>query len=146
MRRIKQVVHSTRGQNLVEFALIAPVMFLLLFGIIDFGLFLHERITIQHAVREGARYGAVHAACPDIQKRTSEEAHGLFAEGDVTVWYEQADGSATSVASAGDTVKISVPFVFKTPLLPRFGLSPTLDVEASARLEMAVPNAGGCGP
>jgi len=45
-----------RAQSLVEFALIAPVLFLLLFGILEFGLLLHAYITMQHAVDEAARY------------------------------------------------------------------------------------------
>ncbi|WP_259295158.1 TadE/TadG family type IV pilus assembly protein [Paraburkholderia sp. DHOC27] len=40
----------------IEFALIAPVLFLLLFIAVDLGLLLWVNLTMQYAVREGARY------------------------------------------------------------------------------------------
>jgi len=44
-----------RSQGLTEFALIAPVLLLLTFGIIDFGRGLYFYITLQQAANEGAR-------------------------------------------------------------------------------------------
>ncbi len=46
---------AERSQSLVEFALVAPVLLLLLFGIIDFGRVIYTYITINQAVNEGAR-------------------------------------------------------------------------------------------
>jgi TadE-like protein len=43
------------SQGLVEFAIIAPVLLLLVFGIIDFGRGLYYYITLQQAANEGAR-------------------------------------------------------------------------------------------
>ena len=48
-----------RGVAALEFALIAPVFFLLIFGIIDFGLGIWTYNNISQAVREGARYAVV---------------------------------------------------------------------------------------
>lgn len=47
---------GTAGATLVEFALVAPAFLLLLFGIVEFGLLFWTTLTMQHAVREGARY------------------------------------------------------------------------------------------
>lgn len=48
-----------RGQTLVEFALVLPIMFTVVFGIIEF-CFLFESVdTVNFAAREGARVGAV---------------------------------------------------------------------------------------
>lgn len=44
-----------RSQSMVEFALVAPVLLLLIFGIIDFGRVIYEYVTINQAVNEGAR-------------------------------------------------------------------------------------------
>ncbi|CAG9179318.1 hypothetical protein LMG32289_04326 [Cupriavidus pampae] len=48
--------HRTRGASAVEFALVAPLFFLMLFSIIDFSAMMWANLTMQHAVREGARY------------------------------------------------------------------------------------------
>jgi TadE-like protein len=44
-----------RSQSIVEFAIIAPVLLLLLFGIVDFGRLIYIYATINQAVNEGAR-------------------------------------------------------------------------------------------
>ncbi len=45
----------TRGQSLVEFAVVLPVFLLILSGIMDFGFLLYSRMTVINAAREGAR-------------------------------------------------------------------------------------------
>jgi hypothetical protein len=45
------------GQAVAEFALIAPIFLLLIFGLIDTARLYQSWVTIQHAAREGARYG-----------------------------------------------------------------------------------------
>lgn len=55
------------GQALVEFALVAPIFFLLQFGIIEAGRFILYYQTLNNATREGARYAIVHGSnsfCP----------------------------------------------------------------------------------
>ena len=51
---------SLRAQDLIEFALVFPVLMLLLFGVIDFGRIFHVLIAISNAAREGARYGVIY--------------------------------------------------------------------------------------
>ena len=48
-----------RGQSLVEFALILPVLMIMVFGIIDFGMGLRSYISLTNATREGARFAAI---------------------------------------------------------------------------------------
>lgn len=50
----------TRGQALAEFAIVAPVFFLILFAIIDFGRYVYYTQILSNAAREGARYAIVH--------------------------------------------------------------------------------------
>ena len=54
-KRIESFLKSQRSQGLTEFAIIAPVILLLTFGIIDFGRALYIYITLQQAANEGAR-------------------------------------------------------------------------------------------
>lgn len=50
-----------RGANLVEFAILAPLLILLLFGIIEFGWLFGQYNDVRHGAREGARFAAVNA-------------------------------------------------------------------------------------
>jgi hypothetical protein len=69
---------SRRGQALAEFALVAPIFFLLLFGIIEAGRFMFYYEVLNHATREGARYAIVNGSnslyCP-----TGTPAPGSYA-------------------------------------------------------------------
>lgn len=50
---------NERGQSLVEFALILPLILLILMGILEFGILLNSYLSINHASKEGARLGAL---------------------------------------------------------------------------------------
>ncbi len=45
-----------RGQTLVEFALVLPLLFLLIVNVVNFGAFFFAWITVAHAARAGAQY------------------------------------------------------------------------------------------
>lgn len=53
-----------KGQGLVEFALILPVLLLVLMGIIEFGYVFAAYTSLFNAAREGSRYGAVRPLDP----------------------------------------------------------------------------------
>lgn len=57
------------GQTLVEFALIVPILLLLIFVALDFGIAYHRYHVITGAAREGARAGAVHKTDIEIETR-----------------------------------------------------------------------------
>jgi Flp pilus assembly protein TadG len=53
--------NRSRGQALVEFAIIVPIFMLLLFALLDFGRVIYAQQTITQDAREGARAGLVAA-------------------------------------------------------------------------------------
>ena len=60
-QRLTRWLRGQTSQGITEFALIAPVILLLTFGIIDFGRGMYFYVTLQQAANEGARV-AVHAS------------------------------------------------------------------------------------
>lgn len=57
MKRCKNGAHGERGQSLVEFALITPLLILIVMGVFDLGRAAYAYAVIASAAREGARYG-----------------------------------------------------------------------------------------
>ena len=53
------MVRDEQGGSLVEFAIVMPLLFVILFGIIDFGILLYDKAMITNASREGASAGIV---------------------------------------------------------------------------------------
>lgn len=59
MTRLRNYVRNNRGQAMVEFALLLPVLLLILCGIIEYGRVFNETLVVTAAAREGARAAAV---------------------------------------------------------------------------------------
>jgi len=74
-RRAAKRLPRDRGAAAVEFALLFPILLLIVFGIIDFGRALNAQITLTQAAREGARLAAV--GQPNVAARTQAAATGL---------------------------------------------------------------------
>lgn len=47
------------GAAAIEFALVVPLLLTLLFGVVDYGLWLNDSLNVRQGVREGARQGVV---------------------------------------------------------------------------------------
>jgi Flp pilus assembly protein TadG len=63
--RRKIEIGSERGQSLTEFALALPILALLLFAVIQFGIVFNNYVTLTDATRAGARKGAVARRLPN---------------------------------------------------------------------------------
>lgn len=50
---------GARGAAAVEFALVMPILFLVMFGILQYGLYFNDSLNTRQGVREGARLGVV---------------------------------------------------------------------------------------
>ncbi|TMD91226.1 MAG: pilus assembly protein [Chloroflexi bacterium] len=85
---VREWTRSERSQGMTEFALIAPVILLLTFGIIDFGRGLYFYITLQQAANEGARVavrasyfidpnGAFHTWPTDADVASAVQSHAV---------------------------------------------------------------------
>ena len=53
-----------RGAAAVEFALVVPILLMIVFGITDFGLWFSDSLNLRQGVREGARQGVVDDLTP----------------------------------------------------------------------------------
>src|SRR5439155_10491939 len=56
---VMRPLHGRRGQNLVEVALVLPILVIMMLGIVEFGFIYFVWGSVDNAVREGARYGAI---------------------------------------------------------------------------------------
>jgi Flp pilus assembly protein TadG len=66
---------ADRGAAAVEFALLLPLLLLIVLGIVDFGRMLNAQVTLTQAAREGARLVAL--GQPNVPGRTQAAATGL---------------------------------------------------------------------
>jgi Flp pilus assembly protein TadG len=71
MSRLKR---DDRGAVMVEFAIILPVLLLILLGIIEFGRAYNAQVSIQAAAREGARELALRHSSTAVENATRDGA------------------------------------------------------------------------
>jgi Flp pilus assembly protein TadG len=104
----------SRGQALVEVALVSPLFFALLFGLIDLGRVIWAIDSVGAAAREGARYASVHAGTNGIlgadtksSAAIKDYALGFVVAGginpSVTVCYSAVTIGSRTAGCSGDT-------------------------------------------
>jgi Flp pilus assembly protein TadG len=103
---------ADRGSVAVEFALLLPVLLLLLFGIIDFGRALNAQITLTQAAREGARLASLGLPNATVVSNTQTAATGVSPV-TVTVTSSCPVGAGAGVNAV---VKVTYAFSFVTPV------------------------------
>lgn len=142
-------IPNENGAAAVEFALIAGVLMMLIFGMLQFGIAFFELQTLRAATREGARLGAVGADVPQIQARVDSAALGVF-DGDfssIDVTYtdgvsetpgaacpepsEQDEGSRVRVSIDVSSAPAAVQQTFSVdiPMMPPITLDPEIEGE-----------------
>ncbi len=76
---LARIWRDDRGASALEFALTAPVFFLFLFGIIEFGLLFWTQLGLQHGTEMAARCATVNPTlCPSGSAITSYAAQQAF--------------------------------------------------------------------
>lgn len=108
------------GAAAVEFALVLPILLLLVFGIVDFGRAYHSQVTLTHAAREGVRILALSddgtTARQTITDRLSDTSTDPLAPGALGTVTMDA-GSTTDCDAATDArLTLTETFTFITPL------------------------------
>jgi len=123
---------GSRAQALVEFALVAPLCFLLIFAVIDFGRYVYYVQILNNAAREGARYAIVHGSNSlNPTGPTSSDPSGNAVKsvvrsyavgviGDSTVLVVNPSWNPTSLNTRGTrvTVQVTYPFHSVIPVVP----------------------------
>lgn len=125
-----------RGVAAVEFALIAPIVFLLLFGIVEFGLALWRKQVLTSAVREAARQGVV-ATNP---RKTIGQIQGVVGKYLADVGWDSglANTSVSAACTTAGGTQLVVSATYPTSLLIVSRLMPgTFTVDGNGNLSLS---------
>lgn len=135
-QRGRRMLSAEHGGSLVEFAIVMPLLFILLFGIIDFGILLYNQAVITNASREGARYGIVSRS----PRRTDEEISTFvrsFCDSNLLktfgTWTDPAVTPNYAGQDFGDPLSVQVQWQHRflaLPNLPGVGLSNPMTLSA----------------
>lgn len=117
-----------RGATAVEFALVLPVLLLLVIGILEFGRAYHVQTTLSNAARDGVRVMALQDSTTAAKTRVIASASTLDLDTSmITVAVEPSGpcSGAGSVANSTASVTIEYPLELLSGFLPIDGLTLT---------------------
>jgi len=96
-RRNGRAVHD-RGAAALEFALVLPILLILVLGIVEFGRVFNVQISVTNAAREGARVMAIRNSPADARAAAIAAAPAVnpaISAGNITVAPTDCDGGGT---------------------------------------------------
>ena len=67
-----------KGQSAVEFALVLPILLLIVCGILDFGWLFYNQLSVENACREGARVGCVNAQDAQLDQIVTDKVEAIL--------------------------------------------------------------------
>ena len=152
-------LRDERGQALTEFALVLPLLLLLLLGLIDFGKAINYWIDETHLANEGARWAAVNnnpgsgsgltlqqyilgqvdtAELAGQVQGTQQTAHAANVK---ICFYKASDGTSETTGSVGDTVEVLVTYNYNWLhfLVSKAGVGPTTTITGKSAMRLEVP-------
>ena len=119
-------VFDNKGTALVEFSLVAILLLVLAFGIIEMGFLMKDYLTLNQAAREGSRSAALGWTTTLITQRVQSAAVGMTIPSsnihllkwpedstpptDWSSWQTLGDGATYNDATAGDHVRIHIEY------------------------------------
>ena len=108
MRRVMTALRDPAGASALEFGVIAPILILLIIGMIEFGWVFQNQLAITHAAREGARLASVNDGANWDAGVVESRAYPLTT----------GDGLGISLSEDAESVTVSVTYPYDWQLLP----------------------------
>ena len=149
--KTKRIIKDQKGGALIEFAIILPLLVILVIGIIEFGLLCYNKQVIANASREGARAGIVQRTDDDGNTLLSNAEVGTLIEGIVQSYCSQrlitfGSNNPPTVVSNGMngvfqqdlSVQVTYIYNFLVPVLFQLGTTKTLNAETVMKMEAII--------
>jgi|RhiMethySRZTD1v2_1073278.scaffolds.fasta_scaffold762379_3 Flp pilus assembly protein TadG len=137
-------IKDETGQSLVEFALILPVLLLILFGLLAFGKAFNYWNDETHLAAEGARWAVVNTnpGGGSLQQYIQQQADSAELRGLARVCISFPTNPDTgSSGQVGDPVTVTVKstYTWMPFVSARAGLAPTTVISGSATMRLEAP-------
>ncbi len=134
-KKLRNRGKDERGAALIEFALVMPLLVILLMGIIDYGWAFAQNIDVRHGAREAGRLAMVDQSEAVILSRTCAAMDLVSSAPNVLIDLNTGGGSVGDAA----TIDVTADFSSLTGLLD-WALPTTLQSTVEIRLEQDATN------
>jgi Flp pilus assembly protein TadG len=131
MTRRIDIRNDERGQTMVEFTLVLPMLLIVLFGIVQFGIAFNNYVALTDAVRAGARTAAVSRTSSNPVADATSRVKTASGDLDPT----KVNVTVTSDWVHGDDVVVSATYPYSISLLGVIVASGNLTSKTTERVE-----------
>jgi Flp pilus assembly protein TadG len=143
---IRRLLRSSRGTNLLETALVLPLLLLITFSIIEFGAMFYAYLALENGVSQATRYGITGAVNGALSRQDSIMAAMRDATPTLTIADNQftfnylPQGGTTWLAGPGgpgDVEKVTINYTwdFMTPLIRPFFTNGQFQIQVSSSMK-----------
>lgn len=143
MKTMRKILKSTRGQSMVEMAIMLPLLLLMFFYIFEFGLILGSYVLIHDLARDGVRAGVVGDNEAAIE--THIKAHAVFLDTnriEVNTYINDTLPDVYTDRKVGDSLTVRIDYDHNV-ISPFIGIvvgdSVHIPAEYTMRIERVVP-------
>jgi len=122
---MSRIIKRLRGNAMIEFALVLPVLLILVAGIIDFSFLFYDKAIITNASREAARYGVVlltpsYASSAQVISYAQTYCSNYLVSFNGTAAVTVTATPSTTPPVFGSTLTVTVSYVYTDLLLHSF--------------------------
>jgi len=139
VKRLVQKIKNQKGAALVEFAIVLPLLLVLVFGMIEFSIMFYDKAVITNASREGARAGIVYNFPNRISASEITSTVSTYCSGRL-ITFGSTNQETTAVSgtcvNAGDTITVTVTYPYDYLVLPNLIQTLTGPINISAATAM----------
>ncbi len=128
---LKNNIKNERGQTMTELALVLPILLVLLFGIIQFGVIFNNYVTLTDAVRSGARKAVVSRLSSNPSQVCTDQVRAASSQ------LNQSDLSVTCTSTwqTAQDVTVQATYPYSISLVGMTVVSGNLTATMKERLE-----------
>ena len=136
---------------MIELALVLPIILVFILVLVDFGIAVDRRQVLQHAVRDGVRFGAVGNSVALVKAHVVDQSIDILTPAQVEVCYVDENGNGNP-GNSGDSIKVTAHYTYEFSIgggemltalhvpVPSINMDPS----ATLRLESSVAGANAC--
>lgn len=128
---------AQRGVAVIETALTLPLILMVLFGTINYGIALYNKAVITNASREAARFGVVYSSSGISASAVADKAKAYCA--DKLISFGNSPVASVTVTTPGEDVLVNVSYQFQSVasgLIP--GMSSLMTLSAKTQMKREV--------
>ena len=125
--RLSTRLRDARGNSIIEAALIMPILMMVTFGIVDFGILFYKHLALENAVSQAVRYGITGNTAGGMSRQDSMKAVLRAAaptlniqDSDITFSRLAGGNWVNGLGGPGDVERLSINYTHQVLILAPF--------------------------